>query len=349
MRLPLAGFALGWCYQHYAGDAAIGTPLVIAALRDPAIALPKRMAPLILIGTVWTHVFGGSAGREGTALQMGASLAEGLRQLLRLPPESRHWLVLAGVSGGFGSVFGTPFAGVIFALEVRRRMRLDGLLPCLAAAFVGDGVARLLGVPHAHYPQLPALPISLLLLTKVALAGVACGLVSLLFVWLLDSVKQHMRRIGRAPLRPLVGGALIVALMLAFGTRDYLGLSLPLVDAAVGGTGVPWFAFALKLLFTVLTLGSGFTGGEVTPLFVIGATLGHAMGTVLGVDPTWLASLGFVAVFAGASKTPLACAVMGVELFGGEPLAYLFVICAAAFIASGRHGIYDAEVQAAIS
>lgn len=345
LALPAAGALLGFAYQRFAGDAAQGNHLVIEEIHSNQSRIPRRMAPMILLGTVATHLFGGSAGREGTALQMGAALADALRQALRLDRHDRRLLLMAGISGGFGSVFGTPVAGFVFGMEVQAlgRIRYEGLVPCLVAACVGDLTARALGVPHAHYPLLPSTPIEPLLLAKIALAGLACGLVARAFIELTHVVKHLAERISRPWLRPVAGGFTLLALTALVGSRDYLGLSLPLAARAVHGEDVVLWAFALKLVFTALTLGSGFLGGEVTPLFVIGATLGHALGRLLGVDPAFMAALGFVAVFAGASNTPLACVLMGVELFGGGALIYSLTLCAVAYLASGHRSIYRTQ------
>lgn len=347
LLLPLAGFAVGWVYHRFAGTAAQGNNLVIEEVNANQSQIPLRMAPLVLFGTIITHLFGGSAGREGTAIQMGASLADGLRRALRLNGENRRLLIMAGISGGFGSVFGTPAAGFVFGMEVQSvgRIRYEGIIPCLVAAVVGDLVTRALGATHSHYPVLANVEIEPLLLVKVALAGVAFGLTSILFVELTHAVKrQQSRWVKYPPLRPAIGGLVILALVLLTGTQDYLGLSLPLIQQSVSGAGVLAFAFLLKLVFTAVTLGSGFLGGEVTPLFVIGATLGYTLGTLLGVDPAFMASIGFVAVFAGASNTPLACSLMALELFGGGSAIYILVGCVIAYLASGHRGIYVTQL-----
>jgi H+/Cl- antiporter ClcA/CBS domain-containing protein len=341
--LPLAGFMVGWIYHRFAGIAAQGNNLVIEEVHSNQSRIPLRMAPLVLLGTVITHLFGGSAGREGTAIQMGASLADTLRRVLRLNADDRRLMIMAGISGGFGSVFGTPVAGFVFGMEVQSvgRIRYDGIVPCLVAAYVGDIVTRLWGVGHTHYPALANIEIEPLLLLKVALAGIVFGLTSIVFVELTHGIKHLQSRLVKyPPLRPLVGGILIIALTLALNTEDYLGLGIPLIQQSIGGSGVVTFAFLLKLIFTALTLGSGYLGGEVTPLFVIGSTLGYTLGRLLGVDPTFMASIGFVAVFAGASNTPLACALMAMELFGGGSPLYLILGCVVAYLASGHRGIY---------
>ena len=345
--LPFAGLFMGWIYFRFGGTAAQGNNLVIDEVNRNRSRIPLRMAPFVLLGTVITHLFGGSAGREGTAIQMGASLADGVRRLLRLDQADRRMTIMAGISGGFGSVFGVPMAGAIFGMEVQSvgRIRYEGLVPCLVAAYVGDLVTRAWGVPHAHYPEMAHLAIAPALLLKVAIAGAAFGLTSLVFVELTHGIKRLMALFVRwTPLNLLIGGFAVIALTLLVGTHDYLGLSLPLITQTMDGTGVVAYAFLLKLIFTAVTLGTGYLGGEVTPLFVIGSTLGYTLGTLLGVDPALLAAIGLVAVFAGASNTPLACAIMGIELFGGGGAMYLFLGCVVAYLASGHRGIYGTQI-----
>jgi H+/Cl- antiporter ClcA len=349
--LPAAGFAVGWVYYRYAGPAIRGNNLVIetVSFREAQGAsgkIPLRMAPMVLAGTIITHLFGGSAGREGTAIQMGASLAGAMRRALRLNDADRRLMVMAGISGGFGSVFGTPIAGFVFGMEVQNvgQMRYEGVVPCLTAA-VGDLMTRALGATHSHYPHLADMGVDFGLLAKVTLAGIAFGLASLLFIELTHLVKRLCKRFfGWSPLHTVADGFAIIALTLLLGTQDYLGLSLPLIQRSVTGEGVPSSAFLLKIIFTASTLGTGFLGGEVTPLFVIGSTLGYALAGPLGLQPAFLASIGFVAVFAGASNTPLACALMGMELFGGGSPIYLALGCFIAYLASGHRGIYVTQV-----
>ncbi len=344
--LPVAGFGLGWIYHRYGGRAAQGTNLVIEEAHSNRDPIPQRMAPMILIGTVVTHLFGGSAGREGSAIQMGSSLADSLRRVLGLSGEDRRWMILAGISGGFGSVFGTPVAGFVFALEVQSfgRVGYEGLIPCLVAAVVGDIVTRAWGITHSQYPPMPDTPVQPLLLIEVLLAGIVFGLASLLFIELIHRIKRLVKRnITYPPLSLVMGGIAVIVMTLILGSQDYLGLSLPLIKSSLDGTGVVTFAFLAKLIFTAVTLGTGFMGGEVTPLFVIGSTLGYTLGRLLGVDPAFMASIGFVAVFAGASNTPLACTLMGVELFGGGAILYLALGCFVAYMASGHRGIYSTQ------
>jgi H+/Cl- antiporter ClcA len=355
--LPFAGLLIGWAYHRFGGAAGYGSSLVIGALHetrtdDPvdraAARIPLRAAPMVLIGTWLTHLFGGSAGREGTAVQMAAALADGVFRLLRIAPAERPLVIAAGVSGGFAAVFGTPAAGVVFSLEVARRGSVcySAVGAAVAAAVVGDAVARAWGVTHSPYPASGVQPLNLVLVAKTVAAGAGFGGAAVLFILLTTTIRRIFARwVPVVPLRPFIGGLLIIGLAVIVGSREYLGLSLPLIARSLEpeGAGPNAWAFALKLVFTAVTLGSGFVGGEVTPLFAIGAALGHTLGHLLGLDPAFTAALGFAAVFAGASKTPLACTVMGVELFGGGSVLYLLVACFTAYAVSGRRSIYSTQ------
>lgn len=345
--LPFAGLAMGLAYHHGGKGSAAGNNLILDEIHEPRAWVPRRMAGMVLVGTIGTHLFGGSGGREGAAVQMAGSLTDGLNRRLGITGAERRILLLAAIGGGFASVFGVPFAGIVFALEVQAvgALRWKALLPTVAAAAVGDRVVRLAGVHHSSYPSISVDAWSAGLVGKVVLAGVAFGLTSVLFAESVHRIKDlSAKAIAWPPLRPFVGGVAVIGLVYAVGTRDYLGLSIPLITAALaGGAGIATGAFALKLLFTAVTLGSGFQGGEVTPLFVIGSTLGVTLGHALGVPIPLMAALGFVAVFAGATNTPLACVAMGVELFGWGPVALLVLVCAVSYVSSGPGGIYLAQ------
>jgi H+/Cl- antiporter ClcA len=354
--LPVAGLAVGWLYHRLGGAAGGGNNLIIEQIHQPGGGVPRRMAPLILVGTLVTHLFGGSAGREGTAVQMGGSLASAFARVCRLSEENLRVVLLAGVAAGFGSVFGTPLTGAIFAMEVLviGRMRYDALIPVLVASVVGDWTCTAWGIAHTHYhigfdsAAVGALHFDALLVTKVVLAAAAFGLVSRLFSELTHTLQQGFQRLVTSPwLRPALGGVLVIGLTFALGTRDYLGLSVrpespgavTLLSAFEPGGATPW-SWWWKLLFTAVTLSSGFKGGEVTPLFFIGATLGNTLGVALGAPIDLFAGLGFIAVFAGAANTPLACTVMGFELFGAHYGVYFAAACFVAYHFSGHSGIY---------
>ncbi len=361
--LPLAGAGIGWLCATVGRPADAGNNLILDEIHEPGGGVPLRMAPLILLTTVMTHLFGGSAGREGTAVQMGGGLAGGLAK--RLPWLDRHdtrTLLLVGMAAGFGGVFGTPVAGMVFALEVLAigRMRYEAILPCLAASLIADQTCLAWGIGHTQYHVASLIPaggtaalplFDAKLLAWAAIGGLAFGLTARGFAAATHGVQRLFRSLVSFPiLRPVIGGAIIVALVQLLGTHDYLGLgvtspdpdAVTIVSAFEPGGAHPW-SWLAKLLFTVITIGSGFKGGEVTPLFFIGATLGSALAMVGGVPVDFLASLGFVAVFAGAANTPLACIVMAVELFGGECIAYHAVACVLAYLVSGHAGIYHSQ------
>ena len=347
--LPLGGFAVGLVYHHLGKGSAAGNNLILDEIHDPQAWIPRRMAVLVFVGTVVTHLFGGSAGREGTGVQMAGSLADGLARRLRITGLERRLMLVAAIGAGFAGVFGVPVAGVAFALEVQAigRVRRLALVPAAIACVVADRTVLALGVTHTVLPDLGTIDLSPSLLAKVAVAGVAFGAMALVFAEALHRTKAAMARfVAWPPLRPLIGGMLVIAATGLVGTRAYLGLSLPLIGLSVaGGAGVALGAFALKTAFTALTLGTGFYGGEVTPLFVVGATLGVTMAHVLDAPVPLLAALGLAAVFAGASNTPIASTVLGLELFGWHPaLGVLFALaCATSWVCSGTSTIYTSQ------
>ncbi|MCO5217408.1 MAG: chloride channel protein [Thermomicrobiales bacterium] len=349
--LPLAGVVTAWLYNGYGRIAARGNNLLLDQIHaaDDVNRVPLRMLPLVLIATVLTHLFGGSAGREGTAVQMGGAIAGGFARTLGLSSAHLKVMLMCGISGGFSGVFGTPMAGTVFSMEVVAigSMRYDALIPCLISALLADLTVRSLGVHHGIYTVTSGFPeISIRLVCLVAIAAIAFGLASLLFAEATAFIEHHAKSlIGNPVLRAAVGGLAVVFVTLLLGTSIYNGLSLPLLSDCFSGGPVPTFAFLAKLLLTALTLGVGFKGGEVTPLFVIGATLGVTLAGPLGLPPDMLAALGFVAVFAAAANTPIACVVMGAELFGvgGSSIILFGVVVFIAYTISGHHGIYHSQ------
>jgi len=356
--LPVAGIVIGLAY-HYAGrDVESGNNLIVEEIHEPGGGVPGRMAPLVLAATVLTHLVGGSAGREGTAVQMGGSIASTFARLCRFDNGTARTLLICGVAAGFGAVFGTPIAGAIFSLEVLAigKMDYEALVPSLAAALIGDWCCAAWGIRHTAYhvttlAHAPIAHVDPLLLGKTILAALAFGLAATLFAELTHGVTRASKRYVPSPwLRPALGGVIIIALVYLVGTRDYLGLGvLPatpggasIVSSFIAG-GVTPLSWWWKILFTAITLGFGFKGGEVTPLFFIGAALGNALAALLGAPVDLFAALGFVAVFAGATNTPLACTIMGIELFGADAAVYLAVACFLAYLLSGHSGIYRAQ------
>jgi len=345
LLLPLGGLSIGLIYHYLGRSVEAGINLLIEEIHDPQTVIPLRMAPLVLLGTTISHLFGASVGREGTAVQMGGALADRLTQILRLDRADRRIVLMAGISSGFASVFGTPLAGMLFGLEVLAfgKLRYDGLFPCLVAAVVGDRITLAWGLHHQVYriPLVPELTIWALL-TAIA-TGAVFGLTAMLFVKLTDRISSYFKaKISYPPLRPFVGGILVAIAIQLLGTTKYIGLGIPTIVSAFDTQLPPW-DFAAKIGFTALSLGAGFKGGEVTPLFYIGATLGNAIAPLTGLPAPLVAGMGFVGVFAGAANTPLASILMAIELFGSPAGSYAAIACVCSYLCSGHSGIYRSQ------
>lgn len=343
--LPIGGAVVSYLYVKFGKDSSKGNNLILEQIHEGNGKIPFRMAPLVLFGTLVTHLFGGSAGREGTAVQMGGSLSEWISNVLKLHPLDRKIILMCGISSGFGSVFGTPLAGTVFGLEVLviGLVRYEALIPCFIASFVGDKVTTSWGIHHLHYSMGAVPDFSTLLLLKIVTASVLFGLAGLLFSELTHRLKALFTRIFKNPvIKSFCGGFIIIGMVYLFGTRDYLGLGIPLIQQSFSESVAP-LTFLLKTIFTSVTLGAGFQGGEVTPLFAIGSTLGSSLAQYLHLSAPFLAAIGFISVFSGATNTPIACFIMGIELFGAEGAVYMFIGCIISFLFSGHTGIYTAQ------
>jgi H+/Cl- antiporter ClcA len=343
--LAPAGVLVGLMYHYLGRSVEGGNNLILQEIHSPARTIPLRMTPLILLGTFLTHVFGGSAGREGSAVQTGASLADQLARPLRMKRHDRRILLMMGVSAGFGSVFGTPLAGAIFGIEVLSigQLSYEALAPCMLASFAGDLVTRMWRVQHTVYRVDSVPSLSIVGILSAIAAGIVFGLVAMAFAKTTHAIAHAARKaIPYAPLRPAAGGILVTLAAVGSHTTKYLGLGIPTIVAAFHEK-LPAYDWAAKFLFTAVTLGSGFKGGEVTPLFFIGSTLGNALSHVLALPPSLLAGMGFAAVFAGAANTPIASTLMAAELFGAEAGAYAGIACIISYLCSGHAGIYHAQ------
>lgn len=343
--LPLAGAVIAWCYRRWGSRAGRGMGLVIDAAFDEEETIPRRLIPMIFLSTWATHLFGGSAGREGVAVQMGAALGRGAGRLLPMQ-NAKKLLLKAGMAAGFGGLFRTPFAAALFAVEVTAvgRLDLEALLPVLVASLAASWTSGALGLEKftVELTGLPVLdgPMAL----RLACLGLCFGLVGALFAIGLGRAKAFLgQRMHNPVARAALVGAVVAVASLACHWGRYSGLGTNLITAAFAGGTVYWYDWLAKLLFTVVTLAGGFQGGEVTPLFSIGASLGVWLAPLAGVPVPVAAAAGYCAVFGAASRTLLAPALIAGEVFGWEFLPFGLLCCAAARVCSGGATIYPAQ------
>ena len=338
--LPGIGLTVAGVYFYWGGRAKGGTPAVIEQGNVYTHGVGPGMAPLIFGGSIAGHLGGASIGREGAALQIAGSVTDTAATLGRLPRHDRQTLVAASLAGGWGAVFGVPFTGVLFTLQVTRHQRWRALLPALASAWSGYAVVEAFDGDYGVRPHLERPDWTLWSPFALALAGLGFGLMGRLFVAALMAIRNRMgHRVRWPPMRGFVGGLATLALMGLAG-RDYLGLSLPLLGEALSGEQVDWWVPFLKLLFTVVALGTGFVGGEVAPLLVIGATFGNALGPVVHGDRTLLAAVGSCATFASAASVALTGVVLATEQFGRHALVPAAIVAVTSRMAAGRPGLY---------
>ena len=340
--LPVAGFFVGLFYYKYGKEVEAGNHLLIETIEEPKKIIPWRMAPMVYLGTIITHLFGGSAGREGTALQMAGSIADQFSKPLRLTSTDRKILIIAAIAAGFGSVFGTPIAGAVFALEIvlLSRLKLSAILPSFAAAFTADLVSKAWHTQHTAY-HINLIPnISFVNVLYTVLAGILFGCCAAIFIKGLHISSNFFKStIAYPPFRPMLAGILIALAVWLMATTKYIGLGIPIIELSFT-QHLPAQDFLLKMAFTILTLSAGFKGGEVTALFFIGAALASALSLFIPLPTALLAGMGFVAVFAGATNTPIASSIMAMELFGVNCAFFVIVACFVSYFLSGRNSIY---------
>ncbi len=345
--LPIAGLLIVFLY-HIAGMADDrGTNAVIMEARgEKAVSL--KLAPLIFAATFLTHLFGGSAGREGAALQMGASLASPFGKLLKLDRHDCSVLAMCGMAAGFSALFGTPVAAAVFAMEVTivGVAQYTAIVPCMIASATASVVASAMGVSPTSFgtvivPEFGAGAAFTLL--KVVLLGILCAVISIIFCEAMHLAGNVYKKYIKNPyLRVLAGGAIVIVLTLLLGTYDYNGAGADVIERAFGGEAFP-AAFLIKLLLTAITLGAGFKGGEIVPSFFVGSTFGCAVAPLLGLDPSFAAAVGLLSVFCGVTNCPLASIIIGVELFGGEGVIYYAAAIGISYMLSGYQGLYSEQ------
>ena len=346
--LPLGGLAIAGLYRLMKLPLSLGTDEIITTVRTQG-RVPVLMAPAIFISTTLTHLLGGSAGREGAALQLGGSLGAAVGDLTHPKADSRRIFELCGMAALFAALFGTPLTAAIFVLEIIEVGKFNhrAILPCMISAVTAALVAKFIGAPEEPWFLASGLQKVTALSALQALGvGVACALVAILFCTVMHFSIKHFRKLVKNDfLRIAIGGVAVVALTLLVRTRDYNGGGMHVIFAALEGNAKPW-AFLVKLLFTAVTLSAGFKGGEIVPSFFIGATLGCTVAGLLGMSPALGAALGLVGVFCGVTNAPLASMLLSIELFGAEYLPLFGIVAAVSFMLSGHFSLYHAQIFA---
>lgn len=342
--LPLGGVAVVRLYKKAGMEKDGGTNFVLEAVRsnDP---LNIKTAPLIFISTVITHLFGGSSGREGAALQIGGSIASFLGKKINLDEKDERIITMCGMSAGFSALFGTPLAAVIFSMEVVSVgvMYYSAIVPCVISAVMGAYVASLFSVAPTAFTLVEGVPaISVMMIIRAAVLGMLCAGVSILFCVILKKVHKLYDRIPDRAAAAFIGGVIVIILTYIVGTRDYNGAGMDVINRAVAGEAAPE-AFILKMIFTAVTLGAGFKGGEIVPTLFVGATFGCIAGGILGLGSSLGACMGMAALFCGVTNCPVTSLILSIELFGAEGMVYYAIACAVAYRLSGYYGLYSSQ------
>ena len=340
--LPMGGLAIVGLYKLCRLNA--GTNRVIESVRSGK-KVPILMAPLIFVSTVITHLLGGSAGREGAALQLGGSIGYKFGKLFRLDEKEMRLIVMLGMSGMFAALFGTPLTATFFALEVISVgvIYYVALVPCLFSSLVAYEISLMFGVKPVKFDGINMPQLNAEVFLKVVVLSILCALISICFCTSIKYFDKFIEeKISNEYIRAFVGGCLIILLTLAVGTHDYNGAGMEVISGAMAGNVKP-FAFILKIIFTVVTIGAGFKGGEIVPTFFIGSTFGCVMGGLLGLDPGFGAAIGFVALFCGVVNCPVASIMLALEVFGAQSIIIFAIVCGVSYMMSGYYGLYSSQ------
>lgn len=342
--LPLGGLVIVLIYRLFRNRGSMDTNSVIKAVRENT-RLPIVMAPLIFVGTVITHLLGGSAGREGAALQLGGSIGYNLGKLLRFGRDDLHIIVMTGMSSVFSAMFGTPLTAAIFSLELISVgvLHYAALVPCIVASLTAYRIATVFGISPVRFEGIVFGDFTASVFVKVLILSLLVAFLSVVFCVVSAKTEHFMKKLmPNGYVRAFVGGTAIVAATLLLGTTDYNGAGMDVVARALGGEAEPW-AFILKMLFTAVTIAAGFKGGEIVPAFFVGATFGCVAAPFIGLDASFGAAIGFCALFCGVVNCPLASILLALEVFGADGILHFALACAISFMMSGCYGIYKGQ------
>ena len=344
LLLPLGGVAIVAIYKLCRFEVNMGTNRVIESVRSDK-KVPTRMAPLIFASTVITHLFGGSAGREGAALQLGGSIGYRFGKIFRLGEKDMHLVVMLGMSAVFAALFGTPLTATVFVLEVVSVgvIYYAGLVPCIISSVVAYNVSLFFGITPVRFLTVATQPATASVMLKTVAIAILCALVSILFCTAIKKCEHYSENLLRNNyVRALVGGGIIVLLTVVLRTTDYNGAGMDVITSAINGQARPE-AFILKIVFTAITIAAGFKGGEIVPTFFIGSTFGCVAGTLLGLNPGFGAAIGFVALFCGVVNCPLASIMLALEVFGSDSILVFALACGVSYMMSGYYGLYGSQ------
>lgn len=344
LLLPIGGIIIAAMYSLFKKKGKISTDRVIESARDDE-SVPLIMAPLIFISTCITHLLGGSAGREGAALQLGGSIGYNIGKTFRLKNNDMHTVVMSGMSAVFAALFGTPLTAAFFALEVTSVgvIHYVGLVPCIISSITAFSIAGKFGLPPVRFSVASPESLNIPVMGKVIVLAILCAMVSMLFCVAIKKCEHYSdKMIPNKFLRAFIGGAIVVGLSFAVGSFDYNGAGMNIIENALNGE-TRYEAFILKIIFTAITISAGFKGGEIVPAFFIGSTFGCMAGSFLGLDPAFGAAIGFVALFCGVVNCPIASTILALEVFGADSILIMATVCGVSYMMSGYFGLYKSQ------
>lgn len=342
--LPVGGVVIAALYKICKMDKNGGTDFVISSVREKE-KVPLLMAPLIFVSTVITHLCGGSAGREGAALQLGGSIGSQIGSLFKLGEKDMHLIIMCGMSGVFSALFGTPLTATVFAMEVVSVgvAYYSSLVPSLTSSLVAFAVSRMFKIEPVSFTLSHVIQLNAKNVFKVVVLAAVCAIVSIGFCLVMKLSHTYIPKlIKNSLIRAAVGGGVIILLTLLVGNSDYNGAGMNIIENAINGQAVP-YAFVLKIIFTAVTISCGYKGGEIVPTFFIGATLGCTVGSLIGLDPGFSAAIGLIALFCSVVNCPIASMILSVEMFGSQGFVFFGIACAVSYVLSGYYSLYSTQ------